>query len=668
MPHDFLRAPHTLSEEYVPPPKPRVGRHVFKLGSALVFLFVLAIVAYFGGAIAVAGREAYEGKVSLTAAQEALSSKDFDAVSADLVLAGVHFARADRAIEPLRLFGKVPWVGAQVHAVDQLIQTARGTTDIVVSVIDVMKDVLSIQGEAADVTLDVPSAGSLATISQAEKRRILENLAGAAPKIREIDARVRSAIEEIERIPTSQLIGPLKDAIVPLKAKLAETRDELLPLVPFTEAIPAMAGYPKAKTYLVLLMNNTELRPGGGFISSFGVVKVDNGEIGHFQTEDIYALDRPSQGKFESIPPKPIVDFLGVRQLQVRDANWSPDFRTSSEIVLGLYEKERLAGRPDLPAVDGVIGMTPDIAVDMLRITGPITVDGVTFTPENLVEQLEFQVEQAFLTKGLAWERRKDIQVDLVEEVMNRLTHLPANQWSDGFKALHRALTEKHVLFYDADPKLQALYEANGWAGRTITTDGDYLRWVDANLGALKTDLVIDRRLAYSVATDAAGNRTATASMTYRNTGKFTYRTGRYRTYTRVFVPQGAELIKVTGSLKNDKTRNPRLEPAVNDTGTEGGLTWFGTFTAVEPGETRVLTFTYRLPKTIEPVVARGAYSLVVQKQLGTAAVPLTLDIALEKPIVSAEPAEAVADSSDSRYRLQTGLSVDRGFVLQLGP
>lgn len=666
MPHDFLKP----QDPVVPQQAPVRSRPVraMRMSGIIFGLVLFAFVSYFVAGGVFAAREALAGKSALEAAEVALGEKDLETVTARLADAGVHFVRADRALIPLRLFVKIPLVGPQVAAVDHLLSAAQRSTAIVVSVMGVMQDVLQIQGDAAGVGVELPDAGSLATLPPAQKRAMLERLASAAPKIREIDARVREAIAEIEAIQTAGLVPQLSRAIVQLKPKLVETRETLLPLLPFVEAIPAMAGYPKEKTFLVLLMNNTELRPSGGFISSYGIVRVRDGELVDFKTEDIYLLDLPAAGKFTLAPPKPLTDQLGIRQWNLRDSNWSPDFRRAAEQAIIIYDLERAAARPDLPAVDGVIGITPDLAVDMVKLTGPVTVDGVTFTPENLVEELEYQVEQAFLDKNLPWLQRKDIQVDLVEEVLDRLLHLPTNRWVDAMRSFHVALTEGHLLFYDRDPQLQKLYEDNRWAGRQQKTDGDYLQWVDANLGALKTDVVLDRRLSYSVAPNEKGELIATASMTYRNTGKFTYRTGRYRTYTRVFVPQGSTIISTEGSLRQDKTKNPSRAPyGPPDTGTEDGHTWFGTFVAIEPGETRTLTFTYKLPPALQTMAASDAYSLIVQKQLGTGAIPLTLNLDLGRPITAGEPAETVTERQDARYRVQTALDVDRGFVVRLG-
>src|SRR6185437_14897925 len=51
---------------------------------------------------------------------------------------------------------------------------------------------------------------------------------------------------------------------------------------------PSLFGFNGKKTYLVLFQNNMELRPGGGFIGSYGTIHVDNGTFDKLQIHDVY--------------------------------------------------------------------------------------------------------------------------------------------------------------------------------------------------------------------------------------------------------------------------------------------------------------------------------------------------------------------------------------------
>jgi len=150
----------------------------------------------------------------------------------------------------------------------------------------------------------------------------------------------------------------------------------------------------------------------------------------------------------------------------------------------------------------------------------------------------------------------------------------------------------------------------------------------------------------------------------YRNNGSFSWKTTRYRTYTRIYVPAGSELISVTGNMANDKILDPKRHPGTVDTADEFGRRSFGTFIAVEPGETRDLVFAYRLPETIASAAQAGIYSLLVQKEPGIGAVPLTLSLDFGKRVARATPPEEQSQWGDNLYNISTDLAIDRQFAV----
>ncbi|KKU67917.1 MAG: hypothetical protein UX92_C0027G0013 [Candidatus Amesbacteria bacterium GW2011_GWA1_47_20] len=74
------------------------------------------------------------------------------------------------------------------------------------------------------------------------------------------------------------------------------------------------------KTYIVLLQNNTELRPSGGFMGSFVKLKTQNSKLKTLEVEDIYQPDGQVVGYVE--PPAPIKKAFPFGSWKLRDANW----------------------------------------------------------------------------------------------------------------------------------------------------------------------------------------------------------------------------------------------------------------------------------------------------------------------------------------------------------
>ncbi len=197
--------------------------------------------------------------------------------------------------------------------------------------------------------------------------------------------------------------------------------------------------------------------------------------------------------------------------------------------------------------------------------------------------------------------------------------------------------------------------EDAGWAGTVAPSSvDDVFFFVDANLGALKTDPVVDRNITYRVSPDAFGGYQATATIVYTNNGVADYKTGQYRTYAQLFVPSGAVLVRSSGT-----TREVFTEQSL-------GMTSFGTFLEVELGESRTVSFTYDLPETVVHAIERGVYTLGAFKQMGAGDNLLTLDLDFGTNLVAADPQEDPEHYGNTHYEYTQVLSSDAIFRVTL--
>jgi hypothetical protein len=299
---------------------------------------------------------------------------------------------------------------------------------------------------------------------------------------------------------------------------------------------------------------------------------------------------------------------------------------------------------------------------EVLKISGPLVVNGEEFNANNFTEKVQYEVEFGFADKGLDFDERKKLLVDLSHELLRKMKKDFLKDWPKYFALSQRMFAEKHILAYSTNPEMQKILVARDWAGEVKSQLGDYLLWADANMGALKTDKVMRKELFYTFAPTSSGTYIATAKMKYTNTGTFTKFTSRYRTYARVFVPQGSQFISVAGSMKTDKS----TEPAPVEQGIEKDKQWFGTFISIEPGDTKELVWKFHLAPEVVKQIQQGSYNLLVQKELGTIADALTLDLNFGTIISSATPGEENQHIGDQKYTQTTNLQTDRRFEVKL--
>jgi len=489
----------------------------------------------------------------------------------------------------------------------------------------------------------------------------------------------------IDQISDEDILEPLAQVVSPAKENINLAKTMIDKALPMLDIIPRVAGYPTEKKYLFLLQNNSELRPTGGFIGTYGILKMKDGEIAEFKTDNIYNLDAFVEGILDIKPPAPMVKYLTQDHWYMRDSNWSPDWPTAAQKAEEFYNSERdIIANLDLEEarknnekikditplyeqsdVDGVIAVTPELITDLLKITGPITVGGIRFTDENLVDELEFRVGKEYAALGISDANRKEIIRSLADQIKAKLLAMPYHQLIDIVDLVAKALDQKEVLIYDKDPSLQALIDDRNWSGRVRATDGDYFYIVDTNLASLKTDQVIGRYAKYSISRKN-GDLIATLESTYSHTGSFNWKTTRLRNYVRVYVPAGSELISSTGFTENDKLFDPARTARPAEVYNELGKTVFAGFISIEPHETGTFTLTYKLPQSIKQKFDQSSYSLLVQKQPGTNRF-LTFDLKFGKNIESAYPAEDKKQWFNTTYNLSNLiLTEDQWVVIRL--
>lgn len=426
------------------------------------------------------------------------------------------------------------------------------------------------------------------------------------------------------------------------------------------EMLPTLLGMEEKQTYLLLFLNNTEMRPGGGFLGSYGVVEVDRGHPHVVVMEGSEVLDRKTPKDWNPQPPAILTEQLKVDKWYFRDSNWSPDFIESTKKTLELYRAE---GGAKANEIDAVIAITPDVLEEVLRLTGPITVDGLEFDAENVTEKLEYEVEYGYEAKGISFANRKQLIPKFFEAIVDELGTDLLTQPEAYLGTVESLLEEKHILVAGLTSELQQVATDKNWTGEVpVEHDGDFIMWVDANLAALKTDHALERDITYRIE-QRDDDMVGVVEVAYQHNGTFDWRTSRYRTYSRLYVPEGSALLGMTLTRDGDTAEIPRREI---DGGKELGKQWFGTFFTIEPQSSATMVIEFSLAQSVKDAMVTGAYDLLVQKQLGTGQHGLTLDLNFDRTLQSAVPAEEKAHWADATYTFETDLSVDRTFTIDL--
>jgi hypothetical protein len=399
------------------------------------------------------------------------------------------------------------------------------------------------------------------------------------------------------------------------------TLKETTPLLKtLTTALPEVLGYQEPQTYFLLFQNSNELRPTGGFIGSYGKTVLHGGRIDKLVVDDVYNLDGLLETKNINIePPAALKEHLGVSKWLLRDANWNPDFPTAANDIRQFYS---LATGEEL---DGVFAIDLHLVQKLLELTGPIYLAqfNETINSENFFEKTEFYSEADYYSGS---PQKKTFLSLLSAKLLEKILQLTTPDLGKLAQIVRVSLTERHLLLYFPAGEVANLLATKNWDGRLRSADGDYLMVVDANVGATKANYYVKRNLNYAVKnTDRQRTWSGTLTINYvHGAASNAWPGGAYKNYLRVYVPAGSVLTKVERSSEGVDTKGLDITGEVNQ-GEENGKTVFGTVFTLDAGKSLTLVFNYDLP-TKEGLLSTNSYSLLVQKQPGTLADPLTVD------------------------------------------
>ena len=515
------------------------------------------------------------------------------------------------------------------------------------------------------------------------------------------------AIAHLNKVHLDDVPKEHRDTFLAMKETLPIVDNSLQKSLDSQNAVEELLGANGIRTYLFLFQNNQEMRATGGFIGSYGIVKINNGRIEKIMVDDIFNPD--GQLIDRVVPPLPIQKVSADWSLH--DSNWFVDFPLSAKKAMDFYE--RTGG----PTVDGVVAITPVMMEKLLTLTGPIDLPqhDTVLTAENFVEVLQSEIEDVDNYQNINSdeenleeeneknEDKKNAEEDEIDDEEETTKKQPKKILSDLMPVLIDKLTdiknpkniakllsivsdglkEKHILIYMSSEDVQDIVEANGWSGNVLQTDKDYLSVINTNINGFKTDGVIKETITHTAEIDKEGYITDTVSIKrVHNGGKTGYPWwDRVNSdYMRVYVPQGSQLISVEGQTReinkerldydalgyerdSDVVREESSMQIDEDTGTriynEFNKTVFANWVYVSPQESVTITYKYRLPFRVDFNSDKdgefGSYAVIYQKQAGSTNSSIKSKIVLDK---SFEEIWYSYDGDDEI--MEKDLSVDR--------
>lgn len=440
---------------------------------------------------------------------------------------------------------------------------------------------------------------------------------------------VKQALEEIDKsalyiaeadkllikLDINNLPGNIRGRVLLAKKYLGTVTENLNAASKHFPAILNLLGEKYPHRFLVLLQNNNEIRPSGGFIGSYAIIDINDGIIEKFEIHDSYDIDGSFGGTIE--PP----DFLTsvIDNWRFRDSNYSPDFPTSAKNARWMLQKQ--GG----PTVDTVIAINQGLLRDLMEITGPIQVGNFgQLTSANYTLLLSFIIESKIWGPEDPKHILKVFAPAFKDKILNE-----KNIGKISNKIL-RAVEQEHIMAYSTHPEIQGLFSDYGLDGKIQTKKNqDYLSVINYSIGGTKSDQFIEEKINHYTNLTENGTIINELEITRKHLWNDSIYTdwkktlnsygimeipdqvidilgrGRNETLMRIYVPKGSEII--TSNQQNLETGYDK----------DLDLSYFLTRMEIRAGEQKKVDIKYKVPFVLRTDIG-DTYTLIVDKQPGS--------------------------------------------------
>lgn len=440
---------------------------------------------------------------------------------------------------------------------------------------------------------------------------------------------------------------------------------------------PDILGINGKKTYLVLFQNNMELRPGGGFIGSYGILTLEKGRINDFVIHDVYDADGQLKAHVE--PPFAIRRFLKIPHLYLRDSNFDPDFTVNAAkaaMFLNLELNQK---------VNGVLAVDLNFVKNILEQIGSVYISDYN---EKVDSQNFFTLTETHAEKNSfpGSTQKKDFLRSLFNAIAKELTENKNLSYLNIGKAIATSIDQKSVLFAFDKKSVQNIFTFNGWSSslwdsrqESPSLIKDYFGISEANIGVNKVNYFVKRSISQNINIAGDGQVSGVATISYKNTSDGSWPGGDYTNYLRIILPINSEISSIEIDGEKQVLVNAETDPLIYELkkfNSPKGLEiekvqtkdqiLFGFLTSVPTGKLKTIKINYTLSKKISFAWPDFTYDLKIYKQPGIDSYPYAFSLTFPKEF-------NIVDSSEKINKRSNGVSysgqidADKNIVLKLG-
>jgi hypothetical protein len=391
-----------------------------------------------------------------------------------------------------------------------------------------------------------------------------------------------------QRLPGNTWLGPANTGRQALIDDIGRLHDGLSDLAEASRVLPAALGESGTKRYFVAFQTEAEARGLGGLPGDYGILVASHGQLNfaRFGSDTDLTGARAHIDLGREFNDRYRSDFDSEGTFVNSDA--SPHFPYVAQIWMSMWQDKFHQH------LDGAIATDPTALGFLLGATGPVKLpNGQFLSATNAVSFFENGVYLKFGDNATA---RKQFQVQAANTVATTVIHQRSADLLASAKGLKRAVDQRRLLVYTADPTTQQALSTQPISGEIPVTTRPYVGVVVNDSSANKLDYYLERLVTYSRATCTTPQSTVTVQLhSAAPTGLPPSVTGKGHDSLLVSLYSTAHSSVTRASLDG--------KVAFIDSDSERGHPVTTTSVSMSPGQTRTLVFHVHEPAATGPLL-----------------------------------------------------------------
>jgi len=283
----------------------------------------------------------------------------------------------------------------------------------------------------------------------------------------------------------------------------------------YKEIYQSLAGYNTPQRTLLILANNAEIRTGGGFVGTVGLIRTNKGKFSLDPLVGVYQID---SDKNCTTSQYTVPEYLKIIAscASLRDSGNALDFPTNAKQALYFYQLNTSQ------SVDNVVQVTPNVLDMLLERLGPVYLKeyDLTVTKENFRDTVQLEVESG-KDKVDKKDPKSGVLGSLANQLIGRLLTKDVYELKDYVPLLDQIVSQKQLVIYSSDKTLEKKIAQVGASGEINHTDDNYFIMAEANYAGNKSSPYIKNQVHMNQTIQNDGSSIIDLTITSRHTSDY---------------------------------------------------------------------------------------------------------------------------------------------------